>query len=452
VRGIGSGPTATHPIRAVVVSLPIPCPSLGIAVGTPSAHSAQPLLARELFETLVETGPHAASPFPTPGARAPAPTPTRGILPGTLRRPGPLDTPVVNDTLVRNVPVPLDPPSVLYDGMSGEIYVGTYGGNVSVLSDANDTEVANIPLAPGPKSLTYESRDREVFVSNVGLNNVSVIDTATNSVVATVAVAANPGMLAYDPARGTTYVPNEFQSTVSMIYQAIPAPTYPVTFAATGLPSGTSWSVTLAGGLRTSTNGSLSTSEPNGSYAYSVDPVSGFDASPASGSVPVHGQSVTLSLTFTSRLAPGQYLVTFAESGLPIATLWGVTLNGTSRQSTSDAINFTEGNGSLSFEVESVTAYTASPSRGSVDVNGAGLSLMITFQTPPNPQPGLGTGPAKIWGLPPVESWELVIGIALAALLAGVGGFLLRRRAKASPRTVTGASAPNGTSRPPPPP
>jgi YVTN family beta-propeller protein len=357
----------------------------------------------------------------------------------------------LNDTLVRNVPESSTPTSVLYDGMSGEIYVGTYG-NVSVISDANDTVVANISLGLGPKDLTYDSGDREVYVSNQGLNDVSVIDTATHSVVATVAVGANPGGLAYDRARATTYVPNEYQSTVSMIYQATPAPTYPVTFAETGLPSGTSWSVTLAGSFLTSTAGVLSTSEPNGSYAYSVAPVSGFDSTPASGSVAVLGRSVTLNITFTARLGPGQYLVTFEESGLPTATSWGVTLNGTLMQSSSGAIHFTEGNGSLSFEVESVDGYTANPGTGSVNVNGTALSLSIVFQTTLTPLPNHGTGPAKVWGLPPVEAYELVIGIALAALLAGVGGFFLRRRTKAPPPPGTGSTPAADASRSPPPP
>jgi YVTN family beta-propeller protein len=358
----------------------------------------------------------------------------------------------LNDTLVRNVTVPPNPDSVLYEGTSGEIYVGSYGRNLSVISDANDTVVANISLEPGAKGLAYDSGNQQVFVSNEGLSSVSVIDVATNTVVSTVAVGANPGGLAYDRACATTYVPNEFQSTVSMIYQAIPAPTYPVTFAETGLPSGASWSVTLAGGLLTSTNGSLSTSEPNGSYAYSVAPVLGFDTTPASGSIPVQGQPVTLNITFAARLGPGQYSVTFEESGLPTSTSWGVTLNGVLRQSSSDAINFTEENGSLSFEVESVDGYTASPSMGSVDVNGTALSLSISFQTSPSSLPSHGTGPAKIWGLPPIEVYELVTGIALAALLSGLGGFFLRRRRKAPSRAVTGPRAPTGATRPPPPP
>ena len=46
--------------------------------------------------------------------------------------------------------------------------------------------------------------------------------------------------------------------------------TYHVTFTETGLPSGTSWSVTLAGSTQSSTTGTIQFSKANGTYAFTV--------------------------------------------------------------------------------------------------------------------------------------------------------------------------------------
>ena len=45
---------------------------------------------------------------------------------------------------------------------------------------------------------------------------------------------------------------------------------YPVIFTESGLPSGTSWSVTLNGTSQTSSTATIGFEEPNGSYVYYV--------------------------------------------------------------------------------------------------------------------------------------------------------------------------------------
>ena len=83
-----------------------------------------------------------------------------------------------------------------------------------------------------------------------------------------------------------------------------PTPTpqrYSVTFTESGLPSGTSWYVTLNGVTQTSSSNTITFSEYDGSYSYTIGPVSGYSDSPSSGSVDVSGGSRSITIEYTSQ-------------------------------------------------------------------------------------------------------------------------------------------------------
>jgi len=75
--------------------------------------------------------------------------------------------------------------------------------------------------------------------------------------------------------------------------------TYNITFTENGLPSGTVWSVTLNGTTETSTTNTITFSEPNGIYSYSIRNVSGYLSSPSSGTITVSNANVNQGITFT---------------------------------------------------------------------------------------------------------------------------------------------------------
>ena len=150
-----------------------------------------------------------------------------------------------------------------------------------------------------------------------------------------------------------------------------------VTFAESGLPSGMGWSVTLGSVTNSSHLSDISFPVPNGSYAYNVSRLLGWSAAPVNGSVNVSGANLTVGITWTQILT--FYTVTFTESGLPSATLWQVTLNGTLGNSTGSSISFPEPNGTYSYSISVVPGYSAAPSTGSVPVTGAGVSVPILF-------------------------------------------------------------------------
>ncbi len=179
---------------------------------------------------------------------------------------------------------------------------------------------------------------------------------------------------------------------------------YAVTFTETGLPSGTSWSVTLNGSTLSSTSTSIVFTESNGAYPYTIPIASGYTPSPSSGSVTVDNAAVAVPVTFTA-LAPGTYLVTFTESGLPSGTSWSVTLAGSPMSSTTTTITFSEKNDTYSYAVGAVSGYSASPSSGSVTVNGGPQSVPITFTKSPPVSGAAYAVTFKQTGLPSTDLW-----------------------------------------------
>ncbi len=78
--------------------------------------------------------------------------------------------------------------------------------------------------------------------------------------------------------------------------------------------------------------------------------------------------------------APATYTVKFTESGLPSGTTWSITFNGATESSTTSTISYSGiVNGTYSFSVGSVSGYTASPSSGTITVNGGNVNKAITF-------------------------------------------------------------------------
>ncbi|MGC8645598.1 MAG: hypothetical protein ACP5UO_04960 [Thermoplasmata archaeon] len=95
------------------------------------------------------------------------------------------------------------------------------------------------------------------------------------------------------PSNGTVNV-NGNNVTVSIAFRS-----YEITFREIGLPSGSSWEISVNGLSYSSSNGSISIKEGNGTYAFSVENMTGYRISPDSGKVVVSGKNVSLLITFS---------------------------------------------------------------------------------------------------------------------------------------------------------
>lgn len=143
-----------------------------------------------------------------------------------------------------------------------------------------------------------------------------------------------------------------------------------VDFTETGLILLTQWSVDLNGTTKSSTGSTISFSEPNGSYNYTVPSLTLYSPSPASGTVAVNGNNSAVNVTFGALGAT----VYFNETGLPASTNWSVTFNAVTHSSTSATISFSASAGTYNYTVGTVVGYHPSPGSGSVIV-------LLTVQT-----------------------------------------------------------------------
>ena len=158
--------------------------------------------------------------------------------------------------------------------------------------------------------------------------------------------------------------------------------TYAVAFTEIGLPTGTSWSVTLNGVTNHTTGATIGFTEPNGTYAYTVHSSNGsWTAFGGGGTVVVSGSPVTQTVLFAQVVSP----VTFTESGLASGTSWSVTLGSSRQSATGTTLTFDEANGTYAYTVGVPANYVATPGSGNVTVSGSGVTVSLTFTAvPPN--------------------------------------------------------------------
>jgi hypothetical protein len=161
--------------------------------------------------------------------------------------------------------------------------------------------------------------------------------------------------------------------------------TYKITFTENGLPSGTSWSVTLNNITKTSTNGTIIFNEPNGTYSYIISGISGYRANNYSGTINVNGNQVFINITWTII----KYPITIIENGIPNGTSWSATLTGTTfngqsinvtLSSTNNTITFYEPNGTYIYTIHLPSGYQESNTKGSINVSGNSATLTIKAQ------------------------------------------------------------------------
>ena len=142
---------------------------------------------------------------------------------------------------------------------------------------------------------------------------------------------------------------------------------YPLTFCASGLPTGKPWSVTVGPTTLGTTGGTITFPEPDGNYSYQVGGVPGWSTTPRSGFVIVNGTPAAIQVPWTIYTYP----VTFNESGLPAGTNWSVNLNGTVLRSATTNVTGFEPNGTFAYVLGLVPGFRPPRAQGSVVVSAA---------------------------------------------------------------------------------
>jgi hypothetical protein len=216
-------------------------------------------------------------------------------------------------------------------GPGGELFVGDAANNrvVGYLPPFSDGEAASLYLGQsgpsgGTPGLTAVNFSDPTFVTVDDRGDLWVADSANQRVL-----EFPPPFVTGEAASVVLGQANFTTSTASTTSQGVEFPLgvvqgpegalwvvdadnnrvlafapseFPLEFATSGLPYGTSWSVTVAGGTLTSTSGSLVLSEENGSYAFSAAGVGGYVETPGSGTLAVNGTGVTVVLEYTATI------------------------------------------------------------------------------------------------------------------------------------------------------
>jgi YVTN family beta-propeller protein len=291
---------------------------------------------------------------------------------------------VINDStnaVVHTISLSGYSPGVLvYDPSNNLLYDAFgYDGDVSANDASNYTQVGSnmyLGTAQYPSGIAYDPVNTEVFVTDEYADSISVLSsvapatefpvtftetglangttwgvnlngTPQSSTSKQIGFESPNGSVPFTVLPVSGYTPDipsgsadvrGGPTNVTIVFTASSpgGGTYAVTFNGTGLPSQTSWSVTLAGGSGTptsSTTDTVSFTRANGSWSYSVGVPNGYTAAPSKGVVNVSGHPNGTAIVFTANqtaalaatlaVAPGN--VTLGASGTFTTTATGGT-------------------------------------------------------------------------------------------------------------------------------
>lgn len=180
-----------------------------------------------------------------------------------------------------------------------------------------------------------------------------------------------------NPSSGTVTVTGAAVSQ-AIVFTVTPG-YYEVEFTETGLGVGvTSWTVTLAGASASSDTTRLAFLALNGTESYTVTPIAGYTATPASGNVVVNGAEVVVPIAF---LSPGNYTLTFTESGLTPGIRWDVNSSSFFGRATAPSpIVAVLEDGTYTWNVVPPAGWTYTTSSGSpTTIAGADVSINVAF-------------------------------------------------------------------------
>lgn len=204
--------------------------------------------------------------------------------------------------------------------------------------------------------------------------------------------------------------------------------TFGVTFGEAGLPPGTGWNVTIGATTVRTVTGLAEFNETNGTYVFAVTAPAGYSAAPSSGIVIVAGAPATQGIAFAP-IPPGEYAVTFTETGLVAGIGWSVTVSNatllvheTGQAVSPSPITFDLPNGTYVWGVFVPAGYSAGIPPGPLVVAGAPAQpTALSFTTTGG---GPTPGPALPWS-------ELVASVTVALVAGGLIGWFVRRRRSA---------------------
>lgn len=305
------------------------------------------------------------------------------------------------NTVVTRVTVPTggQDNGMAIDPSNGTILVTVMGyswyGRVFFFNPSTGVLQGRATVGWDPGDVLFDPAQGLGLVANVQNNTISVLNLSGEVTVATFPTGPELTNLALDPATSTIYATNAGAGTLTVLGPAFP---YPVQFHEVGLPIGTNWSVSLAGENSTSTNATVQFGANNGTDAFVVPPLAGYNPEPSTGNLTVGGAGLSVNVTFLPA-----YPVDFTEFGLPNGTAWSVTLNGSTATAVGPSIVFPEPNGSYRFNVADIPGWRSSAYSGTLLIQGGGAAEALNWTR------AVYSVNFTASGLPTGKSWAVII-------------------------------------------
>jgi hypothetical protein len=221
--------------------------------------------------------------------------------------------------------------------------------------------------------MAFDEFSGEIFVAGPASGNVTLVDAADYTVLGRFQVGSGPVGITFEGSNRFLYVANQNSGTLSIVSDGLLR--YAVTFQESGLPNGTFWSVNLGAGLVYADGARIVFHQPNGTYAYTLGTVPGWEPTIPTSELRVRGSAVTLDIPW----ARTEFSVSFTETGLSPGTSWSVTLANVTLTSNLSLIAFGAEDGSYTYTIGPVPGWTTSTYSGSISVNGTNRSVPVDW-------------------------------------------------------------------------
>ena len=385
------------------------------------------------------------------------------------------------------IAVGANPRALLWDPSAGLLVVADYGGsNLTLVNLTLGRSVGSLPVGLDPVGLALDPSTGYVFTVNAGSNNVTGVDpSAPTSPSINVPVGANPESIAFDPVTQQFWI-SDFGdgnltrlngSTPALAPMSRPIGAYPgrLTYDPVNgylyLTLGVDHRVVAVDGV----TGSVAASD-----LFPPAPVSFVTYLPGDGNLAaVNSTGGTVALInglgpVTAVFAPYEYPVSFEATGLPPGGAFLLEFNGVPYPSNGPSLTLTVGNGSYAYQVAPISGWSATPSAGTVTVNGSAVRVVIGFvrvvyavtltevglpsgtawSVEFNGTTASTTGPSLTWSVPNGSYPYRIVGVAGWATLGYAGTIPVNGSAVALtvpwtqvtyPVVVTVEGLPNGT-------
>ena len=274
--------------------------------------------------------------------------------------------------VVATLPGGAFPAGVVFDSETGQIVAADSLSGALEAWNLTGGNFTSAGLGATPSSLTVDPATGVWISVDESSGALEFVSAANRTVEETLRVGSDPTQAIVDPETGSIYVVNLGAASLMVVVPQL----YPVTAGQFGLPAGTLWHVTLAGGPTIDSTGrTMEWNATNGSYAYTVSSSYPDRIDPAPGRFTVQGSAAALSFDFRE-----PFNVSVTEAGSPLGSAWWLNLSdGQSFQSHQSSFAFGEVNGSYRFRATSALPDLA-PVTGWLNITGDPVALQLEFR------------------------------------------------------------------------